>query len=1094
MDSIDLLALVKRFGKLNNIELYGYISSRLPRPANLFSSVETPHESIFVKMEVLGVNLSKYSQHLKEMGITNKENNDIYLVNGAVALLVDSHQVFPDWYATRGTLRLGSKTDNSYLTLFDFNKVDDKWSIRSNILNTMEISDWSRDSRLYLSVNRSLENGFVTVPDDVKQFQRFNAVQYKGIVTSVNNNNKSLNDSIKESMNGVTPVEVLTSTNNFKVENRDTIKPLPEKYTILEGNLNKTKKDSVKFIKSLKEDYNIDVVYSDVQDSLRTLVNGLRRYIKSKPSNFASTGRVLLKKYLSKFGDYSSVKYLGTTVEKYFIDIFDEIAEFILDHDNRVDVDGKAWTLCKKAFGNEQLFYTGMLAIILGVDYDKCIEVCEDCISKDINFIKLIITNPYLLLLVSSSFSYQEVDYIAYCLGKLNDKSIEEYKLVGIIFDYLNNSDNGSTTYKYQGVLNSKIGTSLTKAKFNQCRSAGTYLTDTVRQNIHYYINNTLDISVYKYPSSGWVQQGSNYVLPLTKSELQMGVSSAIKYGVVIKYNINNIDWISSAKLVEKELYICQVLYDISKEKKGYDHALIDKYIDEYENKVGFKLEKEQRDAVHLVDNYASVVTGPAGSGKTTVSDCMVYVLNKLDDTLDIQYAAPTGKAAKRLQEVVKKPVQTFNSKFKIFSGSDSLLDTDENSSSSSNISYFFDEVAMTNVNLMYMVCKHLEDCQVFFLGDICQLPPIGKGLPFKNFLRFLPCVKLNVSKRSAESSGITYNSKVINECSEADNWLDLKESTDFKILPCSDDEIKRITVLLCKFHLGSISDSEMTELCNLTRKSKSDFIHIDGLTADDIQVVSPIGKQTYSWGTYQLNLDLQKVFNSTHGYANTFKYQVSENYAGTKFTINDRVIHTDANMYTMQWYSSYEGGCFQKTYGFGIANGDVGKVVGFYPSQTCEFENESGKAPEDFKYPDNLRDDSSFVSDNNWFIVVEYYDFMSDSNYYILYRATENLNVNANECKVFIGDDLKKLALFYAGTTHKMQGSQSKLIIGVLGRVNFNGFLTRNMLYTEVTRASDGVYLIGSVSNSRNSQLSIARSCVADDNVDTISELIFEE
>ena len=171
-----------------------------------------------------------------------------------------------------------------------------------------------------------------------------------------------------------------------------------------------------------------------------------------------------------------------------------------------------------------------------------------------------------------------------------------------------------------------------------------------------------------------------------------------------------------------------------------------------------------------------------------------------------------------------------------------------------------------------------------------------------------------------------------------------------------------------------------------------------------------------------------------------------------------------------MQWYSSYENGTFQKRYGFGIANGDVGKVVAFYPSQSCEFLDEVESKPSDFKYPDNLRDDSSFISSGNWFIVVEYYDFMSDSNFYILYRATENLNINNNECKVFIGDDLKKLNLFYAGTVHKMQGSQAKLIIGLLGTVNFKGFISRNMLYTEVTRASEGVYLIGSVSNSKTS------------------------
>lgn len=1088
MDNIDLLALVKKFGKLDNVELYGYIPSKLPRPSNLFESCKLQDNGFFVRMIVLAVNLSYYKQYLKDFGITNKENNDIYLVNGSVALYVDSRgNKYPDWYATSGTLRLGSKTDDSYLTLFNFRKSNNNWSIVFNDLHTMDISSWNNKSRPYISVYKSIENGCVTIPDDVARLKCFNATITQGVVTPTVSNT-SLNSRLQGAMNDIKPVEVLSFNNNFEIVDRDTILPLPDKYKILSDNLYNVKVCREKFIYDLKNEYAFE---DEVNDNIVYMVNSLRSNLRSKPHNSASTGRMLLKKYINKFGECAYYEYLGSTTGQYLIDDFEEVADFILDSNSSVNVDGKAWDLCKKAFADRELFYAKMLGIILGVDSDKLGDVCAFCNDEDISFVKLITTNPYLLLLISSEFSYQEVDYIAYCLGKLNDKSIEEYKLVGILFDYLNNSDNGSTAYKYASILSSKIGTTLTKAKYSNCKANGTYLSETLRCNIYYYIDNTLTKSSYTYSSSGWVQNGYNYILPLSKAELELGINSAIKYGLVIKFDIDNVSWVSSSRLADKELYICNTMYDLSKEKKGYDHSLIDTYIDEYEGIVGFKLEKKQRDAVHLIDNYVAVVTGPAGSGKTTVSDCMVYVLNKFD-TSNIEYAAPTGKAAKRLQEVVKKPVQTFNSKFKIFGGSDSLLDEEDYSPTNERVTYFFDEVAMTNINLLYAVCNHLDECSVYFLGDICQLPPIGKGMPFKNLLRFLPCVKLDVTKRSAENSGITYNSKVINECSEYNNWQPLRECDDFKILPCDDDAIKRVTVLLCKYHLNKATQSDITELCSLTGKSEKDLIKIPNLSPDDIQVVSPIGKQTYSWGTYQLNNELQKVFNETKGYNKMFKYQVSDNYVGTKFVLNDRVIHTDSNMYSMQWYSSYENGTFQKRYGFGIANGDVGKVVAFYPSQSCEFLDEVENKPSDFKYPDNIRDDSSFISSGNWFIVVEYYDFMSDSNFYILYRATENLNINNNECKVFTGDDLKKLNLFYAGTVHKMQGSQAKLIIGLLGTVNFKGFISRNMLYTEVTRASEGVYLIGSVSNSRNSQLSKARGYVADDGVDTVQELIF--
>lgn len=1089
MDKIDLLTLVKTFGKLDGITLYGYIVSKLPRPFNLMASCQTHTDGFFVKMNVLAVNLQRYSQYLKQQGIVNKENDDIYLVNGDVALFVSDRGVYPDWYATTGTLRLGSKTDNNYLTLFPFRKTNDNWFIDLNTLDTMDIAGWNKQSRLYRAVYESIENKGLTIPDDVKELPRFEAKLIQGVVSPTNPQQSSVIANSEDNLNDAFASQVVPDRKSFEIVDRQLEIQPNELYSNLQDKLKSIKVEREKFIKSLKTSYSI----KDCDDSkIKFLINSLTTNLKSKPHNSASTGRILLKKYLSKFGGYASKPYLGTTAGQYLIDDFTEVGDYILGNSDDISANGEAWFLCKQAFGDKELFYALMLGVILGVDTSKLESACRKCNDNELSFVNIITTNPYLLLLITNEFNYADVDYIAYCLGLMHNKDIAEYKAIGIIYDYLNNSNTGSTIFKLSEIYSSTIGVTLTQAKYNQCMNSGTYLSETLRSNIYYYLDNSITKSSYEYIKEGWRKKGYTYILGLSRNEIKTGVDLVLQHGLALSFDKNNITWISSQNYVEKEIFICEVLYSLLGKKKNYNHSDIDKYIDEYEDTIGFKLEQKQRDAVHLVDNYVAVITGPAGSGKTTVSDCMVYVLNKLGEE-NIEYAAPTGKAAKRLQEVVKKPVQTFNSKFKIFSNDSSgLFDDDDSSASQEDVVYFFDEAAMPNVNLMYKVCEKLSDCSVYLLGDICQLPPIGKGLPFKNFLRFLPCVQLNVTKRSAENSGITYNSRVINEYSENDNWQDLKEFDDFKLLSCADDNIKQITVLLCKYYLNKITPSELADLCRLTNKTEAELIKIPDLTPDDIQVVSPIGKQTYTWGTYQLNNDLQRVFNDVTGYDKTFRYQTSESVKGARFAIGDRVIHSDSNMYSMQWYSDYKGGIFKKTYGFGIANGDVGKIVAFYPSKTCDFEDEGTAKPKDFRYPDNLRDDTSFIDDNNWFIVVEYYDFMSDSNFYIIYRATVNQYIQSNECRIFVGDDLKKLNLFYAGTTHKMQGSQAKLIIGVLGTVNFKGFITRNMLYTEVTRASNGVYLVGSVGNSRNSQLSLARQLLADDGVSTLQELFY--
>ena len=71
------------------------------------------------------------------------------------------------------------------------------------------------------------------------------------------------------------------------------------------------------------------------------------------------------------------------------------------------------------------------------------------------------------------------------------------------------------------------------------------------------------------------------------------------------------------------------------------------------------------------------------------------------------------------------------------------------------------------------------------------------------------------------------------------------------------------------------------------------------------------------------------------------------------------------------------------------------------------------------------------------------------------------------------------------------MQGSQAKIIIFALGTVGFQKFITRNLIYTGVTRAIKLVYMAGNVSDDPNSQLSIGRMDVADDCVNTVTELM---
>jgi exodeoxyribonuclease V alpha subunit len=62
---------------------------------------------------------------------------------------------------------------------------------------------------------------------------------------------------------------------------------------------------------------------------------------------------------------------------------------------------------------------------------------------------------------------------------------------------------------------------------------------------------------------------------------------------------------------------------------------------------------------------------------------------------------------------------------------------------------------------------------------------------------------------------------------------------------------------------------------------------------------------------------------------------------------------------------------------------------------------------------------------------------------------------------------DLQYLDLAYALTIHKLQGSQAKLVIIALLPVGYGDFISRNLIYTAVSRGEKADYLLGDITGS---------------------------
>ena len=348
-----------------------------------------------------------------------------------------------------------------------------------------------------------------------------------------------------------------------------------------------------------------------------------------------------------------------------------------------------------------------------------------------------------------------------------------------------------------------------------------------------------------------------------------------------------------SNTLLKLEISLFGNLIGLASIPTGISDTDVKRVLEEFQAEKGFNLTDEQAAGVGLVKYGSAVLSGCAGSGKTTTAECMTRILEEGGWT--VLYACPTGKASKRLSEVVGREVKTIHSFFKLPVGSplpiseegyDNLLGSVDLPDKTALI---FDEMAMCDTVLLALaVLKSLDkEVAMYFLGDIKQLPPIGRGMPYRDLMGILPCVELGVSKRSAEGSSVNYN------CGElVKGSANFKEDENFVMMRCRDENIPA-TVL---------------DAVELLKKE---------YPVEDIQVVSPYATPKIPWGNSNLNPILQDVLNP----GGEFLFKVGS----VSYRRGDRVVIT-RNTPDIRRYKLV-GREFTQC-GEGIVNGDVGTIL----------------------------------------------------------------------------------------------------------------------------------------------------------------------
>lgn len=426
------------------------------------------------------------------------------------------------------------------------------------------------------------------------------------------------------------------------------------------------------------------------------------------------------------------------------------------------------------------------------------------------------------------------------------------------------------------------------------------------------------------------------------------------------------------------ESYVAKKLLELSMQDIQTDFDY-NKEIDEIEKEQNIKLAENQKMAVkEAMTNGVLVITGGPGTGKTTTINTIINLLQ--NEGYDIELAAPTGRAAKRMTETTGLNAQTIHRLLGISYMSDDSkrqsFEHDEDNPIESDV-IIIDESSMIDILLMHSLMKAVaHGTRLIIVGDADQLPSVGPGNVLKDIINSecIKVVKLTEIFRQARESAIVMNAHRIN-------------SGEYPILNEKNKDF---------FFMKRYSTNELTStIVQLVSERLPKFINGDSIK--DIQVLTPMRKSPL--GVISLNNILQSALNPKADHKNEKEFR------SIIFREGDKVMQIKNN-YNMNW-KIFENGKFIDE-GVGVFNGDEGIIT--------EISNDS-------EYIEVVFDDSKKVK----------YDF----------------------------SQIDELDLSYAVTIHKSQGSEYRAIVLPV-HSGPDMLLSRNLLYTAVTRAKELAVIVG--------------------------------
>ena len=327
-------------------------------------------------------------------------------------------------------------------------------------------------------------------------------------------------------------------------------------------------------------------------------------------------------------------------------------------------------------------------------------------------------------------------------------------------------------------------------------------------------------------------------------------------------------------------------------EPNKHEIEIIQEHIATVEEELGIQYDAIQKQAIcDAIQNKVFILTGGPGTGKTTVINGIIGVyalLEGLDlrkkSSLPILLAAPTGRAARRMNELTGLPSATIHRHLGMTGDDDTshledYLDADF---------IIVDEFSMVDTWLANQLFSNISsNSKILIVGDSDQLPSVSPGQVLADLLQ-IPCIPQTrlerIYRQSEESTIVTLASQIRQGILPTDFTQKKADRSYFEI---------------ASNHIPATIEKIL------------DAALRSGIPARDIQVLAPMYRGTA--GIDAINQLMQDLLNPPQ------KDQISFEATQWNYRTGDKVIHlvNDAEV--------------------NVFNGDLGYITDLIPAKYTE-------------------------------------------------------------------------------------------------------------------------------------------------------------